>query len=88
MADTDKARLDFFSRAVRKRRVELGLTQAELAEAAGLHRKTVSRIERGEHVVSMLAAADLARALKFDSIDMLLPVTRIISYCPTCQRPY
>jgi DNA-binding XRE family transcriptional regulator len=35
-------------RPIRTRRVEAGLTQAELAAAVGAHKRTIGRIERGQ----------------------------------------
>ncbi|PZR34879.1 helix-turn-helix domain-containing protein [Caulobacter segnis] len=49
--------------AVRRRRLELGMSQEELADAAGLHRNYVGGIERGERNVGVKAILVLARAL-------------------------
>ncbi len=48
---------------LKERRGELGLTQAELAEAVGVTRKTVNTVENGVFVPSTLLALKLARAL-------------------------
>jgi putative transcriptional regulator len=40
-----------------------GLTQAELAERAGVSRKTVNTVENGVFVPSTILALSLARAL-------------------------
>jgi putative transcriptional regulator len=53
-------RLDNF---IKERRTELGLTQAELAEACGVTRKTVNTVENGVFNPSALLAIKLARAL-------------------------
>lgn len=37
-------------RALRQRRIELGLTQDEIAEGLGISRTTVSKVERGQGV--------------------------------------
>ena len=42
---------------------EAGLTQAELAERAGVSRKTINTVENGVFVPSTLLALSLARAL-------------------------
>ncbi len=49
---------------LKERRAEVGLTQAELAEACGVTRKTVNTVENGVFVPSALLALKLARALK------------------------
>ena len=48
---------------LKDKRGELGLTQAELAEAVGVTRKTVNTVENGVFVPSALLALKLARAL-------------------------
>ena len=48
---------------LKEKRGELGLTQAELAEAVGVTRKTVNTVENGVFVPSALLAPKLARAL-------------------------
>ena len=48
---------------LKDRRGELGLTQAALAEAVGVTRKTVNTVENGVFVPSALLALKLARAL-------------------------
>ena len=48
---------------LKERRTRLGLTQAELAEACGVSRKTVNTVENGVFVPSTLLALKLARAL-------------------------
>lgn len=45
------------------RRRAAGLTQAELAEAAGVSRKTINTVENGVFVPSTLLALKLARVL-------------------------
>jgi putative transcriptional regulator len=44
-------------------RTAAGLTQAELAERAGVSRKTINTVENGVFVPSTLLALALARAL-------------------------
>lgn len=51
------------ARAVRQLRTAAGLTQAELAENAGLAFETVSRIESGREPPSLRTAISLADAL-------------------------
>src|SRR5689334_20902065 len=45
-------------------RGELGLTQAQLAEAVGVTRKTINTVENGVFVPSTLLALKIARALQ------------------------
>ncbi len=52
-----------FGDAVRARREELGLTQEELAERAGIHRTYLSDVERGTRNVSLVNVERLAEAL-------------------------
>lgn len=49
--------------ALKQRRKQLGLTMEEVAEAAGISRVTLHRIERGETSVSIGAVAGVAQAL-------------------------
>ena len=51
------------SNRLKERRGEVGLTQAALAEAVGVTRKTVNTVENGVFVPSALLALKLARAL-------------------------
>ena len=44
-------------------RTAAGLTQAELAERAGVSRKTVNTVENGVFIPSTILALSLARAL-------------------------
>ena len=51
-------------KAVRKKRLLLGLSQEGLAERAGLHWTYIGGIERGERNVSLLNIVRIARALE------------------------
>lgn len=53
-----------FGAAVRKRRGELGLSQEDFADKAGIHRTYVSSIELGKVQVSIGVAHRLAVALE------------------------
>jgi transcriptional regulator with XRE-family HTH domain len=60
-----------FGRVIRRHRVENGMTQENLAEAADLHHTYVSLIERGIANITLDAAQRLARALK-TSVSILV----------------
>ena len=49
---------------LKEARTDAGLTQAELAEAVGVSRKTVNTVENGVFVPSTVLALGLARALE------------------------
>lgn len=56
--------------ALRQLRGEAGLTQAQLAEATGVSRKTINTVENGVFVPSSILALRLAQALR-------VPVERV-----------
>jgi transcriptional regulator with XRE-family HTH domain len=56
---------------IRRLRVQIGLTQEELAEVAGLHRTYIGAIERGERNVSLENIVGIARALDVKPSDLL-----------------
>lgn len=49
--------------ALKDARAAAGLTQAELAERAGVSRKTINTVENGVFIPSTILALSLARAL-------------------------
>jgi len=53
-----------FGKTVRKFRKEKGISQEELADAAGLDRSYVGGIERGERNVSLLNIIKIAAGLR------------------------
>jgi len=53
-----------FGAAVRARREDLGFSQEQLAELAGMHRTYVGSIERGERNVSLENIVKLCEALQ------------------------
>jgi len=57
--------------AIRDRRREVGLTQEELAGAAGVERSNMGKIERGENNLSVLNLARIAEALDCKAADIL-----------------
>jgi len=58
------------SQRIRRRREALGLSQRDVAGAAGLSRQLVGTVERGRHLPSVNAALALARALETTVEDL------------------
>jgi transcriptional regulator with XRE-family HTH domain len=56
---------------LKRRRLELGMTQAEFAETIGLSEKGVGRIERGERAPTCRTLSKILKEAKI-SIDQLL----------------
>ncbi|MEI9897596.1 MAG: helix-turn-helix domain-containing protein [Chthoniobacter sp.] len=52
-----------FGTTIKSKRSELGMSQEELADRAGLHRTYVSDVERGMRNVSLISIEKLAHAL-------------------------
>jgi transcriptional regulator with XRE-family HTH domain len=52
-------------------RVKRGLTQEQLAEAAGMHRTFIGCLERGERGVNVDRLPDLARALGVEEHELI-----------------
>lgn len=50
-------------RALANRRIELGLTQKEVAESMGMQQATISRYENGAHLPDLRQMQRYARAL-------------------------
>ena len=55
---------ELFARRVRELRLERGLSQDELADAAGLHRTYIGTVERGEQSIGIDNVERIAKALK------------------------
>lgn len=52
-----------FGAAVKERRLELGISQEELANSAHVERSHMGKIERGEHLPNLVLILRLAKAL-------------------------
>ena len=63
--------LEAFGQNLRAARLDSGLTQAELAERAGLLQQYVSLVESGKQNVTLTTAQALARVVGRDVSDML-----------------
>ncbi|MFE8100868.1 helix-turn-helix transcriptional regulator [Brenneria goodwinii] len=53
-----------FGAAVRKLRIERGIAQESLANLAGIERSHLGKVERGEHMPTLVNIFKIARALK------------------------
>lgn len=62
--------------SLRSRRLELGLSQADVAALAGVSRQLIGALEAGKHLPRIDAAISLARALASD-IDTLFATPRL-----------
>jgi transcriptional regulator with XRE-family HTH domain len=70
---TDKAVLHEIGDRLERRRIDAGLTQAQLAEEAGISKRTVERIEAG-HSTDFVMLLRVLRVLKLlDALDQLVP---------------
>jgi transcriptional regulator with XRE-family HTH domain len=65
-----------FGFAVKCRREELGLTQEDLADKAGIHRTYLSDVERGGRNLSLINIERLARALALPLSELFRSVER------------
>lgn len=57
--------------SIRRLRQVRGLSQAELAERAGVDRKTVNRIEQGHHSMRVTTLFDIAGVLDVSPQELL-----------------
>lgn len=62
-----------FANNVRRIRLELGLSQEEVAEQAGVHRTYIGMLERGEKNVTIYNIERIADALKVEPATLLIP---------------
>ena len=60
-----------FGEAVRRRRLELALSQEELADLSGLHRTYISDVERAIRNITLKSAAKIASSLKIPLRDLV-----------------
>jgi HTH-type transcriptional regulator/antitoxin HipB len=51
---------------IRSRRKQLGMTQLDLAEIAGLQRQTIGRVEAGNRAVTIATVARIAAVVGLD----------------------
>lgn len=60
-----------FGQAVRRVRMEKGLSQEALADEAGLDRSYLGGIERGEHNLAMVNMVRISTALGIKLVDLI-----------------
>ena len=61
-----------FGAAVRALRMERGIAQESLAHQAGIERSHMGKIERGEHMPTLVVILKIARALGRSAGDLVL----------------
>ncbi len=72
---TDEHILAEIGHRLARRRLEMQLSQAQLAEQSGLSKRTIERIEAG-HSAQFLSMIRVLRVLKLlDGLDLLVPDT-------------
>jgi transcriptional regulator with XRE-family HTH domain len=70
---TDAAVLHEIGERLERRRIDAGLTQAQLAEEAGVSKRTVERIEAG-HSTDVVMLLRVLRVLKLlEALEQLVP---------------
>jgi transcriptional regulator with XRE-family HTH domain len=60
-----------FGKAIRKRRLAMGLSQEALAHEAGIDRSYMSSVERGGQNIGLVLATQIARALEMALADLV-----------------
>lgn len=60
-----------FGNKVREKRLELKLSQEELADKVGVHRTYIGMIERGEQNITLLNIRKIAKALKIELEELV-----------------
>lgn len=83
---TDMKLYAALGRAVAKRRNELKLTQAHVAERIGLTRASLANIETGRQKLLLHQVYRLVNALQLDSILDLAPTSFVFDAEPTLER--
>lgn len=56
----------------------MGLTQVDLAERLGEYQSFVARLEAGQRRIDVVEFLELAEALDFDAVNMILALKKIV----------
>ncbi|MHB8664207.1 MAG: helix-turn-helix domain-containing protein [Acidimicrobiales bacterium] len=70
-------RLRLFGARVRERRTQLGLTQEEMAELAGMHPTYISLVERGLRNPALDNICRIAAALAMNAGDLMWDLDKV-----------
>jgi transcriptional regulator with XRE-family HTH domain len=70
---TDAAVLHEIGERLERRRIDAGLTQAQLAEEAGISKRTVERMEAGRSTDSLMLLRALRVLKLMQGLDQLVP---------------
>jgi transcriptional regulator with XRE-family HTH domain len=70
---TDSAVLDEIGGRLERRRIDAGLTQAQLADEAGISKRTVERIEAGQSTDFVMLLRVLRALQLTDTLEQLVP---------------
>lgn len=67
----DEVTRQAFGRVIRALRHEVGISQEELADRAGLHRTYISMVERGIKTPTVVTLVELARAVGMQTGELM-----------------
>jgi transcriptional regulator with XRE-family HTH domain len=79
VSEDDSLILSALGDAIREHRVQAGLTQAELAQRAGIGRPHLNHIERGRKNPTVVVLVQLAASLGVAPGDLLVSVSKASS---------
>lgn len=74
----DPAPAQAFGLAVRTRRIEIGLSQEQLANSSNVERSHMGKIERGEHMPNLVLILRLAVALQMSAGESVQRAVELI----------
>lgn len=74
VVDVENKLLVRFGFVIRRRRVQLGLSQEAFADLVGLHRTYIGSVERGERNVSLVNVERIAGGLQLPGSEILKQV--------------